>query len=69
MKLKEIEMKDKLIAAGVKNLHEFGYPGCTAANILTDGIYKAFFARMLEDNKGQRDDIDKVIDELLAQIA
>ena len=69
LKLKEIEMKDKLIAEGVKNLHEFGYPGCTASNILTDGIYKAFFARMLEDNKGQRDDIDKVIDELLAQIA
>jgi len=29
-------MKEKLIAAGVKNLHEFGYPQCTADNILTD---------------------------------
>ena len=62
-------MKDKLIAAGVKNLHEFGYPGCTTENILTDDIYKAFFQRMLEENKGQRDDIDEVIDALLTQIA
>ena len=62
-------MKDKLIAAGVKNLHEFGYPGCTAENILTDGIYKAFFKRMLEENKGQREDVDKAIDALIAQIA
>lgn len=62
-------MKEKLIAAGVKNLKEFGYPNCNAQNILTDEIYKAFFKRMLDDNKGQRDDVDKAIDELLKQIA
>ena len=61
-------MKEKLIAAGVKNLHEFGYPHCTADNILTDEVYKAFFKHMLEENKGQRSDVDAAIDALLAQI-
>lgn len=59
-------MKDKLISAGVKNLREYGYPECNKDNILTDQIYKAFFASMLKDNKGNGDSIDKVIDELLA---
>lgn len=58
-------MKDKLMAAGVKNLHEFGYPKCNAENILTDQIYKAFFVSMLKDNKGHSPQVDKAIDELL----
>ena len=58
-------MKDKLIAAGVKNLREFGYPKCNAENILTDQIYKAFFVSMLKDNKGHSPQVDKAIDELL----
>lgn len=37
------EIKDKLIAAGVKNLQAFGYPGCNKENILTDQVYKSFF--------------------------
>jgi len=61
-------MKDKLIAAGVKNLHAYGYPECNKDNILTDQIYKAFFASMLKDNKGNGKDIDKAIDELLVTI-
>lgn len=59
-------MKDKLITAGVKNLREFGYPHCDKNNILTDAVYKAFFASMLKDNKGHGAAIDKTIDELLA---
>ena len=62
-------MKEKLIAAGVKNLREFGYPHCTADNILTDEVYKAFFKHMLEENKGQRSDVDEAIEALLAEIA
>jgi len=58
-------MKDKLIAAGVKNLREFGYPKCNAENILTDMVYKAFFVSMLKDNKGHSPQVDKAIDELL----
>ena len=58
-------MKAKLIAAGVKNLKVFGYPECNKDNILTDKIYKAFFASMLKDNKGNGKTIDKAIDELL----
>ena len=59
-------MKEKLIAAGVKNLHAFGYPKCDQYNILTDQVYKAFFVSMLKDNKGNGESIDKAIDELLA---
>ena len=60
-------MKDKLIKAGVKNLQEFGYPNANKENILTDEVYKAFFASMLKDNLGNSTDIDKAINELLAQ--
>ena len=62
-------MKEKLIAAGVKNLREFGYQHCTADNILTDEVYKAFFKHMLEENKGQLSDVDEAIEALLAEIA
>lgn len=58
-----------LIAAGVKNLKAFGYPNCTAENILTDAVFSQFFASMLESNKGKRRDVDVVIDALLAKIA
>lgn len=61
-------MEDKLIAAGVKNLHAFGYPDCDKDNILTDQIYRAFFASILKDNKGKAGDaVDKAIDSLLAK--
>lgn len=62
-------MKDKLISAGVRNLHEFGYPKCDKNNIITDPIYKEFFASMLRDNKGHGAAADEAIDELLAEIA
>ena len=58
-------IKTKLIAAGVKNLKAFGYPKCDKKNILTDSLYKAFFASLLKDNKGNGSDIDQAIDELL----
>jgi hypothetical protein len=58
-------VKKKLIDAGVKNLNKFGYPNCNQDNILTDAIYKQFFAEMLKDNKGHSGEIDKAIDELL----
>jgi len=58
-------MKDKLIAAGVKNLQEFGYPACDKENILTDQVYKAFFVSMLKENKGNGKAVDAAIDELL----
>jgi hypothetical protein len=58
-------MIDKLIAAGVKNIKTFGYPGCNKDNILTDPVYKEFFASMLRDKKGNGKEIDKEIDLLL----
>ena len=65
-----IDIRRVLIRAGVKNLKEFGYPGCNEKNILTDQIYKAFFLSMLKDreNRGQREDVDKVMDELIKEI-
>lgn len=60
-------MENKLIEAGVKNLHAYGYQQCNKENILTDVIYKAFFVSMLKDNKGHGSDIDKAIDKLIAK--
>ncbi len=51
-------IQQKIIQAGVKNLKEYGYPGCDSKNILTDQIYKAFFSSMLEDNLGKGYDSD-----------
>ncbi len=42
-------IRSAIIAAGVKNLKKFGYPGVTESNILADRIYRAFFRKMLED--------------------
>lgn len=61
-------IRDKLIKAGVSNLHEFGYPHCNVDNILTDVIYSKFFLSMLEDNKGISTNIDEVIDQLISEI-
>jgi hypothetical protein len=58
--------QNKLIAAGVKNLKQFGYPDVNKDNILTDAIYSRFLLSMLEDNKGHGVDAD--IDALIAQI-
>ena len=40
--------REILIANGVRNLKEFGYPGVTKENILTDPIYREFFIGNLE---------------------
>lgn len=59
-------MEEKLIAAGVNNLHVFGYPHCDKDNILTDEVYRAFFVSMLKENKGKAGrDVDIAIDALL----
>lgn len=44
------DILERLIAAGVKNLKEFGYPHVTAENILTDDVYRAFFVNMVRDS-------------------
>ena len=62
-------MRQQLLDAGVRNLKEFGYPSVNTTNILTDQIYQMFFTDMLKDAKGKRADIDKAVDELLAEIA
>lgn len=58
--------EQKLIKAGVNNLHEFGYPGCNEENILTDKIYSAFFVSMLKDNYGKG--VDSEIDSLRSRV-
>jgi hypothetical protein len=59
-------IREHLIAAGVKNLKEFGYPDVNAENLLTDIVYSGFFASMLRDNLGQG--VDEQINALLAEI-
>lgn len=61
-----MDIRAKLIAAGVSNLKAFGYPQVDAANILTDIIYAGFFKSMLNDNLGKG--FDKEIQALLAEI-
>lgn len=60
-----IAVEEKLIAAGVRNLQEFGYPAVTAENILADQVYAMFFRSMLEDNRGNG--VDAEIDALIAR--
>lgn len=67
MKITKVQnLDDKIIAQGVANLKEFGYPDCNAENILTDRIYSAFFKSILEDNLGKG--YDGHINGLLAKI-
>jgi len=60
-------MEDKILAAGVRNLKEYGYPDVNKENILTDPIYSAFFKSMLNDNLGKG--VDEVINGLLGDIS
>ena len=62
-------IREKLIKAGVKNLIDFGYEHVTEENILTDEVYKMFFANMLKENKGHSDSIDIEISKLLGEIS
>jgi hypothetical protein len=59
-------IEKRIVDAGVRNLHKFGYPSCSAENILIDRIYKQFFASMLESNRHQGQ--DAAIDHLLELI-
>ena len=63
--------RDQIIARGVANLHEFGYPQCNAENILTDAIYGGFFESMLRDNLGKGADatIKPLLREVRANLA
>lgn len=62
---KSLSPRQALIRSGVRNLKEFGYPGCDEENILTDMIYSAFFDRMLADHHGHKE----AVAELRAEIA
>jgi len=62
------QIKDHLLKAGVKNLKEFGYPEVTVESILIDEIYKEFFKSMLDDNLGNGNQVDEVINQLLSEV-
>lgn len=61
-------LREKLLAAGVRNLKEFGYPTVDQQSIITDDIYSVFFERMLQDSKGRSKGMDIEIDALLMEI-
>lgn len=62
------KIREHLLKAGVTNLKEFGYPDVTTETILTDDIYSGFFKSMFEDNKGNNNQVDEVIHQLLLEI-
>ena len=62
------QIRQHLISAGVKNLKEFGYINVTSENIITDEVYSQFFKSMLEENIGQNEKVDEVINQLLQEI-
>ena len=66
--MEDHKIRERLIDGGVKGLVEFGYPGCTNENILTDRVYSAFFLSMLAGTRGQGKQVDAVIDALVAEI-
>ena len=62
------QIREQLLEAGAINLRKFGYPDCTAENIMSSMVFRAFFKGMLEDNKGKSPTVDEVIQELLTEI-
>ena len=58
--------EQRLKAAGVRNLREFGYPDVTPENITSDLVYREFFRGMLIENRGRG--LDPEIDALIAEI-
>lgn len=58
--------REQILANGVRNLQQFGYPGVNEQNILTDLVYSMFFQRLLEDNLGKG--ADDVIKPLMKEI-
>jgi hypothetical protein len=66
--LTEEQMRDKIIAASVKDMIQFGYPQADKENIFTDAVYSLMFKTMLVRYKGNSDKLDKIIDDLLKDI-
>ncbi len=66
----ESRIRDGLLAAGVKNLKEFGYPSCNKKNIMTDMVYRKFFLHMLEgeENDTKIANIETVRQSLIAEL-
>ncbi len=64
--MKDAQIKEKIIANGVKNQKDFGFPNVTSENILTDPMYSEFFLSSLKDNLGRG--YDKIINELISEI-
>lgn len=60
--------KQDLIAAGVRNLQEFGYPHCNSDNILTDMVYSQFFRAQLLDVRDLRPSAAPIANELIDEI-
>jgi hypothetical protein len=46
---REEELRNRMIQSGVKAVRDFGYPECTAENILTDYLYAQCFKVQLQD--------------------
>ena len=63
-------IREKIIAAGVRSLQQFGYPDCNNENIMTDKVFKAFFESQLQELISGRSSriIKEASKELLAEL-
>lgn len=60
-------IREKLIAAGVVELREAGYPDCDEDNILSYMVYKRLFIPFLKDSKGASKVVNAEIEVLIAE--
>ena len=50
------DLREKLIASGVRSLRKFGYPTASEENILTDPVFSEFFKSQLKEAQEQLKD-------------
>lgn len=60
------EICDQIIANGINNLKDFGYPDVDKDNIFTDMVYSRFFKNMLRESLERGFDVE--INHLLSKI-
>lgn len=62
--------REQILGAVARNLREFGYPDCTADNVLTTYLFGQFAKSQLEDfmelNPSTSDIVQPMLDEIAA---
>lgn len=69
--LTDEQLRNRMIVSAVKDAHQFGYPHCTAENIVTDYVYGVFFESIISDVLSEpkfKGKIHEVAERLVAEI-